>query len=94
MEKGPILPPYSALTSGFIDMCAIQNLYFSRQNQAVGNALREGLPSGYLTPQPQPQFIKLIVPTPKTLPEAVDGGRGRAAGQITSAETPGRGGSG
>lgn len=43
---------------------------------------------------PQPQFIKLIFPTYKPLPEAVDGGLGRAAGQTTSAETPGREGSG
>lgn len=43
---------------------------------------------------PQPQFIKLIFPTHKPLPEAVGGGPGRAAGQTTSAETPGREGSG
>lgn len=56
MEKGPILSPYSVLTSSFIDVCVIQNLYFSTQNQAVGHALWEGLPSGYLTPNPSPSL--------------------------------------
>lgn len=62
----------------------------------VGDSLLSPRDSRYLIPHPSPppRLINLAFSTPKPLPEAVDGGQGRAAGQTTFAETPGRGGSG